>query len=444
MPDIFGLEELEREPAGLVSLESLKGRPSRRLTLFQLLDCYAGEEYSAERFVLTDLLQRAAVRLGPPQKQSDLGDPRFMARHALNRIDPKNWRRATVQIAESPREGWEYVSPPAERDHLKPLQDELREPIANLSMEFSIRAALNSARGSSTVFAAAAVKWAQEMASKPTKNETEQLMREEAIVSAAVIAARDGSKDLVATHGDWIRETFRRAFKGKDDPAHRMRDGLQFNPIAIAFLGIALLLKNRFEMADVRTLLGAAGDDNPAAAQGFHYVAGVLAAVDERLPRAVLRCAFSACVHPVPKWGMASEDHKARLEVRHREVTGTIEAELAWLDEGKTSPHGPPSNHHMRILGTTIPQADDSANAMIPKKGPSSTRIIRPRRCGSAKPQVSSTWRSGLGCAISPGLIRTGPGSRTARTWPRRTIPTESRMSGTMRISTCSRVASLG
>ncbi len=252
-----------------------------------------------------------------------------MARHALNRIDPNNWRKATVQTAEGPKEGWEYVSPPAERDHLKPLQDELREPIANLTMDFSIRAALNSAKGSSTAFAAAAVKWAQEVASKPTKNETEQLMREEVIVSAAVIAARDGSKDLVATHGSWIRDTFGRVFKGKEDLAYRMPDGFQHNPIAIAFVGTAILLKNRFDMADVRTLLEAAGDASPAAAEGFLYAVGILAAVDERLPRAVLRCAFSACVQPARQWGVPEQEHKARLEAHEREVTGAIEAELA-------------------------------------------------------------------------------------------------------------------
>src|SRR3989442_9957116 len=86
-------------------------------------------------------------------------------------------------------------------------------------------------------------------------------MREEAIVIAALIAARDGGADLIATHADWIRETFRRACKGKHDPVHRRRDGLQYNPIAIAFVGTVLLLKNRFEMADVRTLLEAAGDN---------------------------------------------------------------------------------------------------------------------------------------------------------------------------------------
>jgi len=66
----------------------------------------------------------------------------------------------------------------------------------------------------------------------------------------------------------------------------------------IAFVGTTLLLKNRFEMGDVHTLVEAAGDDHPAAAQGFYYVAGLLAAIDERLPRSVLSCAFSACGQP--------------------------------------------------------------------------------------------------------------------------------------------------
>ena len=214
VPDIFGLKESQREPAGLISLESLKTRPSRRSTLDRLLDCYALEEYQADRAVLKGLLDRAARRLGRPQRQSDLGDPEFMVLHALNRIDPNNRRGATVQTQEGPHDVWEYVSPAAERDHLKPLQDEFQERNANARMEASIRIALNSPERPSPEFAATAVKWAQDVANKPAGNETEQWMRDEAIVTAAMIAARDGGTHLIAAQGDWIRATFRRAFTG--------------------------------------------------------------------------------------------------------------------------------------------------------------------------------------------------------------------------------------
>ena len=335
MPDIFGLKELQRQPAGLVSQESLRTRPSRRSALDRLLDSYALADYEADRAVLKDLLQRAAARLAPPQEQSDLGAPEFMVLHALNRIDPNNWREATVQTTDGPQEVWEYVSPAAERDHLKPLQDEAHERSANVHIEALIRIALNNPERSSAGFAIAAVTWAQDVANKPARNETEQWMRDEAAVSAAMLAARDGEADLIAAHRDWIRATFGRAFKGKHDDAHRMRNGLQYNPIAIAFAGTAFLVKNRFEMADIRMLLEAAGSDSPAAAQGFYYVAAVLAGIDERLPRAVLRCAFAACVQPSRQWDMSEKDHKARLEARRSEVASAIESELAWL-EGKT------------------------------------------------------------------------------------------------------------
>jgi hypothetical protein len=83
-------------------------------------------------------------------------------------------------------------------------------------------------------------------------------MRNETLVTAAMIAARDGGAELIAKHEEGIRETFLRALKGTNDPVHRVRAGLQFNPIAIAFAGMVLLLKNRFAMEDVRTLLESA------------------------------------------------------------------------------------------------------------------------------------------------------------------------------------------
>jgi len=66
----------------------------------------------------------------------DLGDAAFMAVHARNRIDPQNWRKVTVETANGPAEDWEYVSPQAENDHLKPLQDESRERQLNGRMRW--------------------------------------------------------------------------------------------------------------------------------------------------------------------------------------------------------------------------------------------------------------------------------------------------------------------
>jgi hypothetical protein len=62
-----------------------------------LLDEYAKEEFKEQRVILAGLLSEAAKRLGPPKPESDLGDPDFMVVHALNRINPDNWRDAIVQ-----------------------------------------------------------------------------------------------------------------------------------------------------------------------------------------------------------------------------------------------------------------------------------------------------------------------------------------------------------
>ena len=444
MPDIFGLKEISREPAGPVSIESLKARPSRRSALDRLLDRYALEEYEADRPVLKDLLHKAATRLGLPRKQSDLGDPEFMVLHALNRINPNNWREATVQTADGPVEVLEYVPPAAERDHLKPLQDEMQERTADAEMEASIRIALNNAGRSSPAFAAASVKWAQEVANKPAGNETQQWMREEAIVSAALIAARDGGADLIATHGDWIRETFRRAFKAKHDPVHRTRDGLQYNPIAIAFVGTALLLKNLLRWRTSARSSKPRGITRPQRKdstmwQGFSR-------------QSTNACPAPSCAAPSPRASNRGgngtepeEDHKARLDARQREVAGAIEAETAWLNGRQDEPAWP---------AFEVSQAHSRRHYSLSERH-------RERQDEETRPeqytdhQAAALWlgkaasifdvsEEAMAARSGQGLLRTGRRSRTARNWRRTTIPTESRMNGTMRISTCWRVAFLG
>lgn len=210
-------------------------------------------------------------------------------------------------------------------------------------MRLSIWIALINPARSSSDFVAAAVKWAEEVKDKPVEDDTEQRMREEELTAAA-IAARDGAPDLITGKGAWIRETFARTFKGETRSVHRSRAGLQFNPIAIAFFGTVCLLRQRFAMEDVRTLLEVAADENPAAAQAFVYVIATLSAIDERLPRAILRCAFAACQRPHRHRAVKDEEYKASVE-RRREEVKTVDAEFAWLKRQRQKrPSGPYSN----------------------------------------------------------------------------------------------------
>jgi hypothetical protein len=104
---------------------------------------------------------------------------------------------------------------------------------------------------------------------------------------------------------------------------------------------MVLLLKNRFAIKDVRTLLESAGDDNPAASHGFAVSAVLLAEINECLPRAVLRCAFGARTRPHRQWQKPEAEYNARVELCRQKVRDAIDAELAWLIGKQGEPEWP-------------------------------------------------------------------------------------------------------
>jgi hypothetical protein len=211
-PDIFGLKALQKEPVGAASVEDLKKRASRQHTLDELLAHYAAFGPVELRERLSTLLRHAAARLGPPDEQSDLGNPAFMVVHALNLINPNNWPEMSVTLADGTQgTARQYVSPEAERRHLTALQDAVREKHTDTNMQFALGTALEDPSRSSAKFAAAAVEWAQIATAMP-KNEdgNEDWMREQAVVTAAMIAMRDGDAELRARHAAWARSAPRR------------------------------------------------------------------------------------------------------------------------------------------------------------------------------------------------------------------------------------------
>jgi hypothetical protein len=122
VPDILGLEPLQREPTGGATVESLRTRPSRRVSLDALVGYYAFGP-GALRDALATALQAAADRLGPPDDQADLSDASFMVRYAVNLVDPANWPETTVTLADgTTTEARQYRAPDSEARHIAKLQ----------------------------------------------------------------------------------------------------------------------------------------------------------------------------------------------------------------------------------------------------------------------------------------------------------------------------------
>jgi hypothetical protein len=343
-PDLLGLKALEKEPAGAVTKDDLKKRASRRLMLDQVLADYAVAGPGELQEKLVALLRRAATRLGPPDEQSDLGDPPFMAVHALNSLDPNNWRKVTVQRGDGTQgEAWEYVSPPDEDRHLEALREASRDRFSDANMRAALGVAMQDTSRSSPELVAAGVEWAKRAATMPKSDDAdEDRMRQEAIAIAAMIAMRDGDAALRTRYEAWARSVFAEAFQGKDDPAYRFRSGLRFNPVAIAFVGMTHVAKIDDLVGDMRGLLEVATREEPAAAHGFGVVAHTLASLDERLPRAVLRCAFAACIRPRREWDLAKDQAAARAERQLQRGRAAVDAELSWLANERGEPDWPP------------------------------------------------------------------------------------------------------
>ena len=360
-PDFFGFKSLEKEPTGAVSLEVINRRASRRSTLEDLLGRYAISDPEELGNRLRTDLRQAADKLGPPSEQADLGDPAFMAFHALNLADPTNWRETSfTDAAGIQKAGYEYVPPDAEAKQLAALQEAYQGSLENTNMQLAIGMVLDDPSRSTEAFVAEAVEWALRTMDRPRDHDSdENRMQERAIIGAAMIAMRDGNPEFRARHVSWARDVFAQAFRTPEDSVHRFRTGIQYNPIAIAFVGMIHLLKEHITSEDMRSLFEVAASGDPAAAHGFGSAAITLASIDERLPPALLRCAFTACIRTKRGRDTHEEEAQARAELTRKRVHAAVEDELKWISNEGHEPSWPdfPTEFVQRRRGIQIPRA---------------------------------------------------------------------------------------
>ena len=104
---------------------------------------------------------RAVSRLGPPDKDSDLGDPRMMALHALNLLDRQNWKEVTVTNAEGQAQTLlQYKAPEAESKHLDPIRQDAIARLEENGLRLGILNALYAKQSSTPEFLTEAFAWA--------------------------------------------------------------------------------------------------------------------------------------------------------------------------------------------------------------------------------------------------------------------------------------------
>lgn len=347
MPDFFGSGVLRSEPRGSVTGADLKRRPSRRITLDELIGNFTFLASPDQLATLKTLLATAATRLGEPAANAHLGNPEFMARHALNLSDAANWQEVEVTLKDgSSATARKYLSPTAEQTHLQALRDAATERESDFATRSTLTLAIDDPARLLPEGRSAAVAWARSSATATAEVESddggERRMQEEAVVTAAMIVMRDGDAALRAEHEEWARSQLDKTLAVlDDDPARQIRGGLLFNPTATAYAGLIHALRHRSTPKDVRSLLDVAATGNHAAAHGFGTSVAVLADVDSRLPRAVLRCAFSANVVENRAWDASQEEVDARKARSHERARAAVAAEMAWLGGEGSEPTWP-------------------------------------------------------------------------------------------------------
>lgn len=334
--DFFGFGRMSKEPANGPRLDSLKQRVSRQASIDALVVNYTHHtDLQTERDALRAILKRAQERLGPHQAGDDRSDPRLMAYLALNLIDPVNWE---LEEDEEGREGWRYNPPADELAHFAPLQARVDANNSDLSHTMAINSLLDDPSKGSPEIAAALVTWAEaKLASNSGTPET----IDQAIVGAAMIAMRDAAPELRRDKGAWAEMQFARALTEKPDVARRMRNGILYNPVAMAFAGRLYALRDDVATPDDMKRILAMVVADPAAARGAPQAAATIDALDPRLRRSILRVAFVSSAYFWHPWD-ADNRLKAQADADQKElVDRAIAAEVLWLKGEGVEPEWP-------------------------------------------------------------------------------------------------------
>ena len=340
-PDIFGIEALKREPAG-PKLETLESRVSRHYSLKDLLVRYAQVDFKDIRPTAEKLLIACISRLGLVQPEDDLGFPRFMATHALNLLEPTNYRDIEVELKDGRKvQARHYVPPKEELEHFARIQGDAHERSQDAEFALFVDGLIDHPERSSPEMAEKLIPWVKtKLCTEFSFEPTNALGLDHTIVGAVFVAMRDGAAILIQENRDWAESIFKLADNAEPDDVRVLREGVRFNPIAMAFAGRVFLMNGTLNHEVLRRLLETVVAD-ASAAHGAAVAVEALVVIDERLPRSLLRVAFTAAIQSRHQWDSPEVVKVEAEKLRQDRLQQAVESEIDWLISSGLEPGWP-------------------------------------------------------------------------------------------------------
>lgn len=330
------------EPAGLVNLDYLQRRPSRRMALDDVLFEFGLHGPADVREAMRQSLCIEAERIGAPGAESSgMADPKFAAMSALNRLDVSNYVPAGTDEYGQPIK--EYVPPPEEAR----LIAELQKDVQRGSSEVLIRGQLMKALAEQhcpVQLLEQGLRWATAEASKPqgVMDKDEQDWIERTRFTVAALVMRDGSQEVKAAHGAWAREQLTQAMMA-DTGDNGFTRQLPYNSAAIAAVGFLAAHREDGTDKDLLSLLHLASWRTTGMASVLRVELAAKRSLRSELGRSLVRLGLASAIYTVRQRDdhdfETIEDYRARLQVRgesHKQaerarLQAAVEEELRWL-----------------------------------------------------------------------------------------------------------------
>lgn len=330
----LGLDQfaIGKEPDAKVRLADLKGRPSRRVTLFDVVHFYLGDDPVANR--LREQLGATVASLEPIQSYSNWSDARFIARVANNMLQRSNW-------TDIGGERLGYRPPADEAAHLEAMEKQRVAFMRSTEIKSRIDLAIEGGGEYATAATARdAVVYAG--GDLPDDSDTDVLKsRSTRLITTALLVARDGDDGLLATEEAWVRRVIAIALDEHSDRGIGSEDTLRFNRPAIAILTLIHLWARKGSETDRNALIRLATRGDRSAAPAFSAGLGLILKIEPKLFKAAMRAAFASMI-----WRWKSDDEEDEAEharfgaERTAAIDTAVAVEVAWLD-GEAEPFWP-------------------------------------------------------------------------------------------------------